>query len=186
MPFALRTVGKLLTANDAIVKADAAIVTPESGAAGELEAVTLFESGLVDRIILVASKPQVAERELLRRGIDLRGARLDRLRSLGIPPEHVDTLEGGEGGTTDSTAAIATLAGRTSAQLLVIASPSHVHRVRRALERQWPDPVSAPAVLGTRYHAFRSDDWWRERSTLREGIVEIEKLLLDYLRHPLS
>ena len=31
---------------------------------------------------------------------------------------------------------------------------------------------------------FRADDWWQSRTTVREGLVELEKLGLDYARHP--
>ena len=42
----------------------------------------------------------------------------------------------------------------------------------------------APRVVVTQYSLFRGDDWWRSRTTAREGLVEIEKLAEDYLLHP--
>jgi hypothetical protein len=40
-------------------------------------------------------------------------------------------------------------------------------------------------VETTFYGLFRSEDWWQSRTTLREGLVEMEKLALDYVAHPL-
>jgi len=39
-------------------------------------------------------------------------------------------------------------------------------------------------VVTTPYAMFRAEDWWRSRTTLREGLVELQKLALDYARHP--
>jgi hypothetical protein len=52
------------------------------------------------------------------------------------------------------------------------------------LLRAWPQGRPAPRVVITQYSLFRADDWWTSRSTLREGLVEMEKLGLDYVLHP--
>ena len=44
--------------------------------------------------------------------------------------------------------------------------------------------TSGLLVVTTPYALFRADDWWPSRTTLREGLVELEKLTLDYARHP--
>jgi hypothetical protein len=62
--------------------------------------------------------------------------------------------------------------------------PSHGRRFRRALRRAWPATLPAPAVVTTPYGLFKADDWWQSRPTLREGLVEIEKLALDFVTHP--
>jgi hypothetical protein len=62
--------------------------------------------------------------------------------------------------------------------------PSHGRRYRRALRRAWPGESPAPIVMTAPYGLFRAEDWWQSRTTVREGLVELEKLALDYARHP--
>jgi hypothetical protein len=70
-------------------------------------------------------------------------------------------------------------------KVMVVVGPSHGRRYRRALRRVWPGAQPAPVVVTTLYGLFRPEDWWRSRTTLREGLVEMEKLALDYVAHPL-
>jgi hypothetical protein len=67
---------------------------------------------------------------------------------------------------------------------VVVVSPSHGRRYRRTLLRAWPAGHPTPRVVVTQYSLFRGDDWWQSRTTVREGLVEIEKLGLDYVLHP--
>jgi hypothetical protein len=67
---------------------------------------------------------------------------------------------------------------------VVVVAPSHGRRYRRALLRAWPAGHPMPRVVITQYSLFRGDDWWQSRTTVREGLVEIEKLGLDYVLHP--
>ena len=46
------------------------------------------------------------------------------------------------------------------------------------------DGHPAPIVITAPYALFRADDWWQSRTTVREGLVELEKLALDFVRHP--
>jgi hypothetical protein len=41
-------------------------------------------------------------------------------------------------------------------------------------------------VRPARYSQFDPDGWWDTRGGLRTGIVEIQKLVLDVVRHPIS
>jgi len=41
-------------------------------------------------------------------------------------------------------------------------------------------------VHGAHYSPFNPDRWWLSRGSLRTGIIEMEKLMLDFARHPLS
>jgi len=109
----------------------------------------------------------------------------DTLIQLGIPGAAIIDLPTGDGGTTESTAALAEWARAHPGQrVLVVVGPSHGRRYRRALRRVWPAGRPEPRVVITRYALFRADDWWQSRTTLREGLVELEKLALDYARHP--
>jgi hypothetical protein len=41
-------------------------------------------------------------------------------------------------------------------------------------------------VRVARYSAFNPDQWWTTRDGIRSGIVELQKLILDLVRHPIS
>jgi hypothetical protein len=42
------------------------------------------------------------------------------------------------------------------------------------------------SVRAARYGPFHPDRWWLTREGIRVGVVELQKLLLDVVRHPLS
>jgi hypothetical protein len=42
------------------------------------------------------------------------------------------------------------------------------------------------AVCASRYSLFDPDRWWQSRGGIRGEIIEVEKLLLDIVRHPIS
>jgi hypothetical protein len=41
-------------------------------------------------------------------------------------------------------------------------------------------------VHPTRWDTFRGENWWESRATLRRGLGELQKLLLDFALHPIS
>jgi hypothetical protein len=41
-------------------------------------------------------------------------------------------------------------------------------------------------VRSARYSSFDPESWWTTRDGLRTEIVEVQKLLFDIVRHPIS
>jgi hypothetical protein len=41
-------------------------------------------------------------------------------------------------------------------------------------------------VRASRYGEFDPESWWMTRDGVRTELIEMEKLLIDVLRHPLS
>jgi hypothetical protein len=41
-------------------------------------------------------------------------------------------------------------------------------------------------VRSTRYDPFDPDRWWQTRDGVRTELIELEKLLVEVVRHPLS
>ena len=112
---------------------------------------------------------------------------MDVLEQLGIPRYAIAPIPSDDTGTTETVAALAGWSrANPTTRVLVIVDPSHGRRYRRVLRRAWPNGHPEPRVVITQYALFRADDWWTARTTLREGLVEIEKLALDYLLHPAS
>lgn len=181
----LQSVGAWLIESDPPRQTEYAILTPEIDRAGELEATVLFENGLIRRVAILVPAEGRIDREFQRRGITLSNSRVERLLLLGIPRERVSLIPAGEGGTTDSTSAlVAWFRQHPAADAMIISGVTHSRRFKRALKRKWPKDQPLPLVHITRFDEFRAGDWWQRRPTLRGGLVELQKLALDFLIHP--
>jgi len=184
---ALTALGEVMVVSDAPGTPDVVVVTSESGAAGDLEAGDLYARGGVRFVLVLKPAPLPIDRELQRRGVRFPDFATETLVQLGIPRSTLTMLDAGEGGTTENTRALAAWAREhRPARVAVVVGPTHARRYRRALKRVWPEDVAAPAIVPTPYSAFKASDWWESRTTLREGIVELQKLTLDLLLHPLG
>jgi uncharacterized SAM-binding protein YcdF (DUF218 family) len=182
---ALRGAGHVLAAADQPAAADLLTMDVESGFAGVLKLADLYRAQPAT-VALMVTRPTAIDEALARRGVRLPHLVRDALVQLGVPRDVMVEMPAGEGGTTETTAALAAWARTHPAKrVLVVVGPSHGRRYRRALLRAWPDGEPTPRVVTTPYALFNGDDWWRSRTTLREGLVELEKLLLDYVAHPL-
>lgn len=183
---ALRSLGTLLTDRDPVQPADIAVMTSETHPDGELELADLFAERIVARVGVLTPDPSPADREFKRRGIPLEDS-AQILAKLGVPASAIVLIAAGEGGTTEGTEGLARwcLENRIH-RVLVVTSPSHSRRVRRALKRAFEHREAVVLVHAPRSDPFRPSDWWEDRTTLRSGLVELEKLLLDYLRHPIG
>jgi uncharacterized SAM-binding protein YcdF (DUF218 family) len=189
----------LRSAGQTVVTADAAL-TPhderampadllamdfESGAAGVLALSDLAHAQPSATVGVLKPEATKVDDELARRGVKRPDLVMDALVQLGVARAAIIEIPAGEGGTTESTAALADWArANPQKRVLVVVGPSHGRRYRRALLRVWPKSAPAPIVATSPYGLFRVEDWWKSRTTLREGLFEFEKLVLDYATHP--
>ena len=182
----LQAIGGLLIASDPIAPADIAVLVAntESGESGELEIIDLYHDHVMPRVLVLTPAPTAADQELRRRGIDRENVLVRTLVQLGMPPTAITTIEAGEGGTTESTEALAAWVASHPSRVLVVVNPTHARRFRRTLRRAWPAHVPLPQVRCPRANPFRAEDWWESRRTRRDGLFELQKLAWDYLRHP--
>jgi len=183
----LQRVGRHLTSSDQPAAADFIAMDYESGLAGALKVADLHREQPRAVVGLLVPRQTALDEALRSRRIKLApDVMVDVLEQLGIARYSIAPIPAEEGGTTETAAALAGWSrANPSSRVLVVVGPSHGRRFRRALLRAWPDGHPAPRVVITQYALFRGDDWWASRTTLREGLVEIEKLLLDYVAHPL-
>ena len=185
---ALQTLGAALLASDAIEPADVAVISDTGGSeefqAAELEVSELYGRRIVSQVILMRPAPDVIDEELARRGVRLENPALATLRQLGVPETAVIALDAGEGGTTDSTRALARWTRAHPSRVIVVIGAAHSRRYRRALLRVWPANAPPPRVMYSQRTAFHADAWWMSRRTLREGLFELQKLAWDHIRYP--
>jgi hypothetical protein len=182
---ALAGIGRHLTASDAPQDADLLAMDVDSGFAGAIELGDLYREHAAPTVAVLVPNKTAIDEALKSRRIVLPNVMVDVLTQLGIPKHAIVQIPAGEGGTTESSAALAGWSrANPSGRAVVVVAPSHGRRYRRALLRVWPAGHPMPRVVITQYSLFRGDDWWTSRTTAREGLVEIEKLGLDYLLHP--
>jgi hypothetical protein len=179
----LRGLAGILVIADPVQPADVGVMT-ESGDGGEIEVSQLYHQGVFPRVLVLAPARTAVDDEYVKLGVHRGDLVLTTLRQLGVPDSAVMRLDAGEGGTTDSTRALATWVLEHPGRVLVVISPTHARRYRRTLMRVWPDGVPSPRVTVPHVTLFHVEDWWRSRRTLREGLFELQKLAWDYVRHP--
>jgi hypothetical protein len=185
----LRAVGGVLVAADPIGAADIIVVASDADGAGVLEAADLVHGGVSTRVAVFADPPDpVVDREFLRRGVpyDDAGARATRqLRALGV--DDVEQIPRGVTGTEDEGRVLPDWChGRQFRFVVVVCTPDHARRLRRVLRRSMRGQATRIAVWPARYADFDPNRWWETRRGIRIAVVEMEKLVLDLVRHPIS
>ena len=70
--------------------------------------------------------------------------------------------------------------------IVVVTTPDHSRRLRRVLRRSMNGHRTKVLVRASRYSTFDPDRWWTTRGGIRTGLIELQKLLLDVVRHPIS
>jgi hypothetical protein len=184
----LRAAGWALVVNETIAPADIIVISPTSGGAGVLEAADLVQSGISKRVAVFMDPPSGDDYEFIRRGLPYedQGARqIRQLKSLGvtdvvqIPRTYVGTESEGQ--------VLPPWCDENQLRSIVfVAAKDHSRRVRRVLDRAMKGHPVRVTVQPARYSTFDPDRWWETRDCARTEIVELQKLLLDFVLHPLS
>jgi hypothetical protein len=184
----LRTLGWALVVDEPVGPADVIVVPVWAGVAGAIDAADLVHGRIAGRIAVLAGPPNAAEPELTRRGVAYQNetaALAQLLRSLGIL--NVEVIPDPADGTDEETHVLLSWCEQRHFQSIVVVSPpDHSRRVRRALHRALRGHPTTVAVRSARYSSFDPERWWTTRSGVRIEIVELQKLLLDVVRHPIS
>ena len=70
--------------------------------------------------------------------------------------------------------------------IVVVTTSDHSRRLRRVLHRAMEGHRTRVMVRFAHYSQFDPDRWWQARAGIRTGIIELQQLLLDLARYPIS
>ena len=185
----LRAAGWALVVNDPVEPADVIVVSLNSGGAGVLEAADIVKDGIATRVAVFTDPPSgYDDYEFIRRGLPYedRGARqIRQLRWLGVTD--VMQIPGTEAGTTGEGQVLPAWCDQHQFRSVVfVAARDHSRRWRRVLNRVMKGHPTRVMVQPARYSSFEPDRWWETRDGVRTEIVELQKLVLEVVLHPLS
>jgi len=185
---ALQAAGHWLVSDDPLAAADAVIVAVDARGAGVLEAADLVAAGLAPRVAVFGEPPLRSDVELARRGLpgyDDASIAIGQLRTLGVAT--AERVGVPVQGTEDEGATLALwCAAHGIRTAILVSNADHTRRTRRIMARATAGSAVRILVRASRYSDFDPDRWWRSRLGLRTGIVELQKLLFDLLRHPVA
>jgi hypothetical protein len=187
----MRALGGVLVAEDAVGAADVIVVATGADGAGVLEAADLLARGVAPAVAVFADPPDpVIDREFLRRGVpyeDAAARSVRQLRALGVAAVAIEKIPRAVAGTEDEGRALpGWCRERRFRSVVVVTTSDHSRRLRRLLRRSMQGHETRVGVRASRYSRFDPDRWWGTREGLRTGIVELQKLLFDVARHPIS
>src|SRR6516165_289044 len=184
----LRPAGWALVVHEPIVPADVIVVSLASGGAGALEAADLVQSGIATRVAVFTDPPSGEDHEFIRRGLpyeDASARQIRQLRWLGVTD--VMQIPGTEAGTKGESQVLPPWCDQHQFRSIVfVAARDHSRRWRRVLNRVMKGHPTRVMVQPARYSPFDPDRWWETRDGVRAEIVELQKLALDAVLHPLS
>jgi hypothetical protein len=184
----LRTAGWALVVNDPVAPADIIVVSLDSGGAGTLEAADLVQSGVATRVAVFTDPPSGEDHEFIRRGLpyeDASARQIRQLKSLGVTD--VVEIPRTEAGTEGEGQVLPPWCDQHQFRFIVfVAARDHSRRLQRVLDRAMKGHPTRVTVRPAHYSSFDPDRWWETRGGVRTGIVELQKLVLDVLLHPMS
>jgi hypothetical protein len=185
----LRAAGWALVVNDRLEPADAIVVMVDADGAGVLEAADLVHSGVSARVAVFGETPDaLVEREFGKRGIPYENAAarsVRQLRALGV--DAIELIPTYVSGTEDEAPVLAQWFDQHGFHSIVaVSTPDHTRRLQRMLHRSMKGHQTRIMICSARYSAFDPDQWWTSRRGTRAEVVELEKLLFDIARHPIS
>jgi hypothetical protein len=185
----LRAAGWALVINEPVESADIIVVPLDADGGGVLEAADLVHSGTATRVAVFAELPDnIVEQEFLRRGVAYESAAaraIQALKMLGVT--NVEQIPRYVTGTEDEGPALAEwCAQHQFRSVVVVSSWDHSRRLRRVLRRGMKGHHTRVIIHCARYSLFDPDRWWETHDGARIELEELEKLLLDIVRHPIS
>jgi microcompartment protein CcmK/EutM len=187
--YILRSAGRLLVVQEpSATSADIIVVAIDADGAGTLEAADLVSRGVSNRVAVFDDPPSSVDREFLRRGLpyeDRAAISTRQLQSLEI--QNVEQIPRSTSGSEQEGDILPSWCDkRNYHSVVLVTSIDHSRRLARILRRSLRGRQLSITVYSSPYSGFNPDTWWNTRAGIRTEIFELEKLLLDFLRHPFS
>jgi hypothetical protein len=183
----LRAAGWTLVVNEPIAPADIIVLALDSGGAGALEAADLTKSGISNRVAVFKDPPSGEDYEFIRRGLpyeDAGARQIRQLKSLGVADvAEISRIDGSE---SEGQALPLWCDEYHFRSIVVVATKDHSRRLRRILDRTMRGHPTRVMIQPARYSSFDPDRWWKTRGGVRTEVIELQKLLLDIVLHPMS
>jgi hypothetical protein len=184
----LRAVGWVLVVDEPAEPADVIVIPVWAAAAGTIDAADLVHGGIADRVAVLPGPLRPAEQELTRRGIpyvDETADLVQLLRNLGVA--NIEVISDHAASTEAEGDVLRSWCDQHQFRsVVVVSAPDHSRRLRRVLHRSMRGQPTKVMIRSARYSLFDPDRWWETRDGIRIGLVELQKLLLDFVRRPLS
>jgi hypothetical protein len=181
----LRAAGWALVVDEPVRPADIIVISSAASGAGALEAADLVQSGIAPRVAVFSGPPSLEDHEFIRRGVPYENEQVRQLKSLGVTD--VEQIPTTEAGTNDEGQALSLWCDQNQFQsIVVVTARDHSRRWRRVLGRVMKGHATRVMVQPARYSKFDPDRWWETRDGTRTEIIELQKLALDFVLHPLS
>jgi DUF218 domain len=181
----LRAAGWALVIADPIEQADVIVIAADANGEGVLEAADLVQAGVATRVALFADPPDAVDQEFLRRGVpyeDRAAVSARQLRALGVTA--IEQIARGSGTDAEARVLREWCVRQHIRSLIFVTTRDHSRRSRRVVQRSMAGHPTKILVRPSRYSAFDPDYWWESRDSIRTGIIESQKLVLDVIRHP--
>lgn len=184
----LRAAGWALVVNEPVGPADIIVVSLDSGGAGTLEAADLVKDGIATRVAVFSDPPSGEDLEFIRRGLPYEDAGARQIRQLRrLAVTNVVQIPETEAGTGSEGQVLPAWCDRHGLRSVVlVVARDHARRMRRVLDRAMKGNPTRITIQPTRYSSFDPDRWWETRSGIRTEIMELQKLVLDVVLHPMS
>ena len=183
----LRAAGGLLVTHDPIGPADIIVISAASGGAGALQAADLVSGGIATRVAVFADPPSGDDLAFIRRGLpyeDGAARQIRQLQWLGVTD--VVQIPRNQAASSGEGEVLAPWCKQHGVRSIVfVAARDHSRRIRRILDRAVKGHSIRVAVQPELYSNFDPDRWWKTRSGIRTEIIELQKLLLDIVLHPI-
>jgi uncharacterized SAM-binding protein YcdF (DUF218 family) len=183
----LQAAGRALVVNEPATPADIIVLWVDSGGAGALEAADLVQSGISKRVAVFTDPPSGEDFEFIRRGLpceDAGARQISQLRLLGVT--EVVQIDRADGTTTGVQVLPPWCDKNHLRSIVVVTTKDHSRRLQRVLDRAMKGHPTRVTVRSARHSGFDPDRWWETRGGVRTEIVELQKLLLDFVLHPVS
>lgn len=182
---ALLGLGRMVTHEDPLQKADAIYVLGGNWTERWLEASDLYKEGYAPLIVISRGTIDEGERELQRRGVPFspegeRGRNI-MVSHLGIPAAAVELMTADVDNTAQEAEAIrGFVTARHWQRLIVITDRATTRRAGFAMRRVLGGNVDV-IMRGPRADGFTPNGWWKTRSGTRTVFYEAPKLIAYWL-----